>query len=117
MGHETFDRVLFLLDDSLPAPGYEILIADAGVTVTCGDGNHDLSARSLLVTFSPARASGAGETRIPVAMSGTSATRMARAGVVCDDGARVVWAAELTQGAQVRLLELRGPSRVAVDVR
>ena len=117
VGHETFDRAMFLLDDTMAAPGYEIVLADAGTAVPCADGDRDLPARSLVVTFSPARASAGGGTAARTGMQATSATRMARAGVVCDDGVRVVWAAELTRGDQVRVLELRGPSRVAVDVR
>jgi len=114
VAHEAFDRATFLLDEGPPAPGYGIAIADGPATVPCGDGDRNLAApRSLIVTFSPAQAPADGESWTPVA----SATRMVRSGVVCDDGTSVVWAAELARGAEVRVLELRGPSRVLVDVR
>jgi len=113
-GHETFDRATFLLDDSLSVPGYEIVISDSATVVPCGDGDRSIAvSRSLLVTFSPAAAAADSEAWTPVA----SATRMVRSGIVCNDGARVVWAAELAQGGQVRVLELRGPGRIVVDVR
>jgi hypothetical protein len=113
-GHESFDRATFLLEDSLSVPGYEIMISDSATVVACGDGDRNLAApRSLIVTFGPAQAPATDESWTAVA----SATRMVRAGVVCDDGARVVWAAELAQGTEVRVLELRGPGRVVVDVR
>jgi hypothetical protein len=118
VGHETFDRVTFLLDASLPVPGYEITVAAVGSPLTCGSRPLELSAgQTLVVRFAPARASAEGETWLPVRMDNTAASRMTRAGVACDDGTTVVWVAELAQGDEVRVLELREPSRIAVDVR
>jgi hypothetical protein len=73
--------------------------------------------KNLVVTFASARASSGGEIWLPVRMANAAASRMTRAGVACDDGTTVVWVAELAQGGEVRVLELREPSRVAVDVR
>lgn len=118
VGHETFDRVTFLLDTSLPVPGYEISLAAAGSPLTCGSRPLELTAgRTLVVRFAPARASAEGEAWLPVRMDNTTASRMTRAGLACDDDTTVVWLAELAQGDQVRILELREPSRIAVDVR
>ena len=118
VGHETFDRVTFLLDASLPMPGYEISLAAAGSPLTCGAQPLELTAgRTLVVRFAPARASADGETWLPARMGNTTASRMTRAGVACDDSGTVVWLAELAEGDQVRILELREPSRIAVDVR
>ncbi len=117
-GHGGFDRVTFLLDDAEPVPGYDIAIAAAGTPTLCGDGGYELTAaRSLVVSFRPARLAADGVTGSPAGMRGTGASRMARAGVACDIGGAVVWVAELSQGDQVRVLELRGPSRIAVDIR
>jgi hypothetical protein len=117
-GHERFDRVTFLLDDTEPVPGYDIAIAAAGTPTLCGDGGYDLTAaRSLVISFRPARLPADDLTSLPAGLRGTGATRMARAGVACDTGDAIVWVAELSQGDQVRVLELRGPSRIAVDVR
>ena len=117
-GHEGFDRVTFTTDDALPATGYEIRIAEAGATAACGSESHELAApRTLVVTFHPARAGDGSETWIAPGVRNTSATRMGRAGLLCDGGDTVVWVAELEQGDQVRVLELRDPGRIAVDVR
>ena len=117
-GNPGFDRVTFLLDDAQPVPGYEIALSAAGTPTPCGSGGYELTAaRSLVVSFRPARLAADGGTASPVGIRGTEASRMARAGVACDAGDAVVWVAELSQGDQVRVLELRGPSRIAVDVR
>jgi len=116
-GHDGFDRVTFTLDDAFPVTGYEIAFAEAGATVSCGAESHTLEGRALVVTFGPARAGADGERWIPLGVQRTSASRMARAGLLCDDGSTVAWVAELAAGEQVRVLELREPGRVAVDVR
>jgi hypothetical protein len=117
-GHAGFDRVTFLLDDAQPVPGYQIAISAAGTATPCGSGGYELTAaRSLVVSFRPARLAADGGTGSPVGIRGTEASRMGRAGIACDAGDAVVWVAELSQGDQVRILELRGPSRIAVDVR
>lgn len=116
--HDGFDRVTFLLDDTEPVPGYDIAIAAAGTPTLCGDGGYELTAaRSLVVSFRPAKLAPDDVNGAPVGIRRTEASRMARAGVACDTGDAVVWVAELSQGDQMRVLELRGPSRVAVDIR
>lgn len=117
-GHEGFDRVTFTLGDVLPVTGYEIVLAEAGATVPCGDGTGALEAPlTLVVTFGPARAGADGERWVGEGMARTGASRMARAGLACESGGKVVWVAELARGDQIRVLELREPGRVAVDVR
>jgi hypothetical protein len=117
-GHEGFDRVTFLLDDAEAVPGYDIAIAPAGASLPCGEGGYELTAeRSLVVSFRPAKLAPDDVTGAPAGIRGTGASRMARAGVACDTGDAVVWVAELSQGDQMRVLELRDPSRIAVDVR
>lgn len=117
-GHDGYDRVTFTLDDALPVTGYHLAFAEAGDTVACGAERHTLEApRTLVVTFSPARAGADGERWITTGVARTGATRMARAGVLCDDGTTVVWTAELERGEEARVLELREPGRVVVDVR
>lgn len=117
-GHQGFDRVVFDLDDALPFPGYDIRLAQTGDTVVCGGRTEELAAaRSLVVRFLAATASDDGQTWIPRRMGATGASRMARAGAICDEGDTVVWVAELSNADQVRVLELRNPHRLAVDVR
>lgn len=116
--HGGFDRVTFLLDDAEPIPGYDIAISPAGALLPCGEAGYKLGAeRSLVVTFHPARSGVESDVRLPLGVHRTGAPRMARAGVACEAGDALVWVAELAQGEQVRVLELRGPNRIAVDVR
>ncbi|GMV03737.1 MAG: hypothetical protein AMXMBFR53_00190 [Gemmatimonadota bacterium] len=116
-GYDGFDRVTFTLGDASPGTGYEIAFAEAGATASCGADPQTLAGRALVVTFAPARAGADGERWIPLGVQRATATRMARAGLLCDDGSTVAWVAELVAGDQVRVLELRDPRRVAVDVR
>ena len=117
-GHEGFDRVTFLLDDAESVPGYDIAISAAGATQPCGEDGYQLTAESsLVVTFRPARSGVESDVRLPLGLHRTGASRMTRAGVACEVGDTLVWVAELSQGDLVRVLELRGPSRIAVDVR
>lgn len=117
-GHATFDRVTFGLGEGAAIPGYQVQVMDAGATVSCGTEDRTLDAEhTLVVTLTPARASGEGETWVPTRLRNTSASRMSRAGALCDEGGTVTWVAELGEGDQVRLMELRSPARVVVDVR
>lgn len=117
-GHEGYDRVTFRFGDADPMPGYEISFVAAGATLPCGEQKVEVSAeRSLVVTFRPARAGGDGETWVPVRTGSTGASRMSRAGVACDAGGVVLWVTDLARGDQVRVLELRNPGRIAIDVR
>lgn len=114
-GHEGFDRVTFTLDDVMANVGYEIRFAAAGERIPCGTAGHDLTGTNhLVVAFTPARADGSG---VSTGTRSTGASRLARAGVVCAEGDALVWIAELGAGDQVRVLELRDPARIAVDVR
>jgi len=116
-GHDGFDRVTFILDDAEPVPGYAIAISAAGTPTPCGGGYELTAARSLVISFRPARLADDDGTGSPMGIRSTAASRMGRAGVACDAGDAVVWVAELSQGDQLRILELRSPSRIAVDVR
>lgn len=117
-GHEGFDRVTFLLDDAQLLPGYDIAVLPAGAPTPCGEGGFQLTAaHNLVVTFRPARSGVESDVRLPLGPHRTGAPRMTRAGVACEAGDALVWVAELAQGDLVRVLELRDPNRLAVDVR
>lgn len=116
-GHEGFDRVTFLLDDAQPLPGYDIAVLPAGAATPCEAGFQLTAAQNLVVAFRPAQSGTESDVRLPLGPHRTGASRMSRAGVACEAGETLVWVAELAQEAQVRILELRSPSRIAVDVR
>jgi len=118
--HEDFDRVLFRFTDSTPFPGYEISFADTDVSIPCGENGapYELSGRrAVVVRFTPARASEGDETFVSAGVRPVSQTRFQEAGLVCEDERTVAWVATLAAGDQVRVLELRSPNRLAVDVR
>lgn len=119
-GHDGFDRVLFRFTDSAPFPGYRVRIVEAGASVPCGEEETTLELdgeRALVVHLAPARANADGTVWLPVGTRALSQTRFLEGGVVCDAGSDVVWAAGLSEGSQIRVLELREPQRLAVDVR
>ncbi len=117
--HEAFDRVLFRFTDSAPFPGYRIEIVEGDTPLTCGEEERSMdlgTERTLVVRLSPARPGG-GRLGAPGRTGPTGGTRLAQAATLCTLGGEVVWGAGLTSGEEVRLLELRGPQRLAVDVR
>jgi hypothetical protein len=118
--HEDFDRVLFRFTDTTPFPGYEISFADSALSVPCGDNGapYELTGeRAVVIRFTPARASEGDETFVSVGIRPVSQTRFQETGLVCEDERTVAWVATLAAGDQVRVLELRSPNRLAVDVR
>ncbi|MGD8321245.1 MAG: hypothetical protein PVJ02_12335 [Gemmatimonadota bacterium] len=120
---DGFDRAVFTFGADTPFPGYGIQIADSTATFTCGGEEQHLDqddgARALLVHFTPARASDAGDVWVPVRLRSVAQARFQRAGVICDDGQEVVWMATLADGdgTDTRILEMRAPNRLVVDLR
>lgn len=118
VGLDGFDRVTFATDGPLPNAGYEIRLAAAGDTVACGPESHVMTAeRTLVVAFAPATVGAADGARVPSGVRDVGAPRMVRAGLLCDVDGAVTWVAELARGDQMRVLELREPIRIVVDVR
>jgi hypothetical protein len=119
-GHDGFDRVLFRFTDTTPFPGYEIEFAEADASIPCGENGapYELSGqRAVVIRFTPARASEGDETFVSTGVRTVSQTRFQEAGLVCEDERTVAWVATLAAGDHVRVLELRGPNRLAVDIR
>lgn len=117
---EGFQRVLFTFSDVTPFPGYAIRVAEPDTTVTCGEEESEVEAEGmglLVLRIAPARAHEGDDVRVDV---GTSALEgdFTRGGLVCDDGNQLIWATGVElEDTQVRVLELRSPWRLAVDVR
>lgn len=118
IGQEAFDRVIFRFTDATPFPGYRVAFAPSDTTFVCGEDESTLGVsgeRALIVSISPAR-KGEGAT-LPVRVRRVGQARFADAGVVCEDDNKVVWTAGLSEGAEVRTLQLRSPNRLVVDIR
>ncbi len=120
-GHTGFDRVTFTFDGGTPFPGYNVKLSKAGETLSC-DGKEQPSKLSgdvlLIVELDPARASRGGKSLVPVRTHTVRGQqRIVQAGLTCDAADQVTWAAGLSQGSEVRIIELRKPQRLVVDVR
>ena len=115
--HDGFDRVTFAMGDPMNLPGYTIAFADDGASVQCGGTETAVPEGSVMITFAPARGHSGSDVWVTTGMRDAPASRISRAGVLCDDDDSLTWVAELAQGDQVRVLELRDPVRVALDMR
>lgn len=117
---EGFARVSFTFSDVAFYPGYEVHFVDAGADIPCGEEGKPLSLsgdRALVIRLRPANAHGSEGVRVPVRTRSLSPEAFTEGGLVCDLNDNVVWAAGLNSGDQVRMLELRNPKRLVVDVR
>jgi len=119
-GTTGFDRVTFTFAQLTAFPGYEIDIVEAGADIPCGEEGNPLSLqgdRALVIRVIPANAHDANGVRVRVRTRSISQDRFADGGLVCDDNNNVVWAAGLNSGDKLRVLELRNPKRLVVDIR
>ena len=117
---EGFARVLFAFDEIAFFPGYEVDFLDAGAEVPCGEEGKAMSLsgdRALVIRLKPANAHDLEEVRVRVRTSALSPEQFTEGGLVCDLNDNVVWATGLNSGDQVRVLELRNPMRLVVDIR
>jgi hypothetical protein len=120
-GSEGFDRVVFTFSGDTPFPGYRVQLQKADSTSVCPDEGKptDLKGSSrLVVSIAPGRNTGVdGATTVPLGTRSVSQARFVEAGLTCADDHSLTWAAGLTQGAEVRVMEFRKPRRLVVDVR
>lgn len=119
-GTTGFDRAIFTFSQLTAFPGYEIDILEAGTAIPCGADGQPLSlqgAQALVVRLIPANAHDVKGVRVRVRTRSISQDRFTDGGLVCDDNDNVVWAAGLNSGEQLRVLELRNPNRLVVDIR
>lgn len=115
-----FDRAIFEFDETTPFPGYGVSRAQPGDTLACGQDTVTLDldgSAVLLVRLNPARRGDGTTTWVREGTKSLGATRFQKAGIVCDDGHAVTWAAGLAEGTQLRVLEMKKPPRLVVDVR
>ena len=120
-GHDGFDRLVVAFDAGSVMPGYDVALMESGQEVACGGGPQAVSLgseRMLVVRTMPSRATAEDGTRnVRVGTSGMEHTRFREGGMACDDAGTTVWVAGLAEGSEVRVLELRAPARLVVDVR
>lgn len=119
-GHDGFDRVVVTFVDMAPMPGYDVSIVEAGAELPCGGGPLAVtlaSGRMLVVRTNPSRAATDSGRTVRTGTSAMDHTRFQEGGLVCDDADVSIWAAGLAEGGEVRVLEMRAPVRLVVDVR
>lgn len=119
-GHDGFDRLVITFDEASRMTGYDVSIVESGAELPCGGGPEAVSlasSRMLVVRTEPSRAAGETGRHVRVGTSGMDHTRFREGGLVCDDADVSIWAAGIAEGSEVRVLELRAPVRLAVDVR
>jgi len=128
-GYDGFDRLTFTFSSDAPAPGYQIRVVPSGLAVRCGeatdsteaaDGEYapDVSGNQFLVVrLRPARIIDQGRRTMSIGTERFELTRFYEGGVSCDADDIVTWIVGLSEGSNVRLLQLRSPPRLVVDVR
>ena len=73
--------------------------------------------RFLVLNLHPARTSENGCSTMPVGTETYAQQRVHEAGIACEENDVVTWITGLAEGTDVRVLEMRGPNRLVVDVR
>lgn len=117
--HEMFDRVVFEFDAARP-PGYEVGYLDEPATA-CGSGNTvRVKGKAVLqLTLSHARAhTEAGQPTIKEKMSQLSAYSVLREiKQTCDFEGTVTYIIGVHAPNKIRVLELKDPARLILDIR
>ena len=132
-GHEGFDRMTFTFSSDAPAPGYEIRVVPPGVAVQCGEGTEggeDADAPPevehaseiagnlfLVLRLRPARIIDQGRRTMSIGTETYELARVHEGGIACDADDVVTWISGLSESSSVRVLEMRSPRRLVIDVR
>lgn len=112
---QAFDRVIFSFSRDAAYPGYRARLVEDPTTLACGEGQEPPMAEGpvLAVTLRPVAPGG--DVRTGVRTFGQSLFQ--EGGITCQEDGAVTWMARVEGGSQVRLLELRDPRRLVVDLR
>lgn len=136
-GYDGFDRMTFTFSSDAPAAGYQIRIVPPGLGVRCGETTEgvepgaedtgespeaehtpELAGNQFLVLrLRPARIVDQGRRTMSIGTERFELTRLYEGGVSCDADDVVTWIVGLSEGSNVRVLEMRSPPRLVVDIR
>ncbi|MFQ5537136.1 MAG: hypothetical protein ACE5GJ_06755 [Gemmatimonadota bacterium] len=118
---DDFDRAIFTFSRAAPVPGYELDIVEPGAEVACGEETKkvDLDGEEVLVLrFRPATLTlPSGSRLLKPGTRRISLPHYREEGILCEARDEVVWAAGIASQKEVRILEMRNPQRVVVDIR
>ena len=118
-GGERFDRAIFVFGTDAPFPGYRIVWDDSAAAVCGEEDAPDLGPEPvLLIRFEPsiARDDG-GRTTVAQLSRRPGLPAVATAAQLCDQNDHLVWALGASDSTRFRIVELRGPPRLLVDVQ
>jgi hypothetical protein len=137
-GYDGFDRTTFTFSSDAPAPGYQIRIVPPGLGVRCGETAEGAEADAgegevespeaehtpelagnqfLVLRLRPAWIVDQGRRTMSIGTERFELTRLYEGGVSCAADDVVTWIVGLSEGSNVRVLELRSPPRLVVDIR
>lgn len=116
---EGFDRAVFELRDDTPFPGYRIVWNEAATSVCGEEAAPDLGPSPvLLIQFKPSTArDNSGRSFVAQSDLLPDLPAVATARQICDDSDHLVWALGATDSTTFRVVELRRPQRLLVDLR
>ena len=115
----SFDRALFEFGNDTDFPGYRVAWNDSA-NATCGPSKAPSFGKTptLVVRLEPATTRPPGKNTKPMADASRrpNLPNVGTARMLCDTLGSVVWALGVSDSTAVRLLELRDPPRLVVDV-
>ena len=136
-GYDGFDRVTFTFSPDAPAPGYQIRIVPPGLAVRCGEPTQDEAGTAeddveppepehapelagnqfLVLRLRPAWIVDQDRRTMSIGTERFELTRLYEGGISCAADDVVTWIVGLSEGNDVRVLEMRSPQRLVVDIR
>lgn len=115
--HAGYDRVVFEFEEG-PLPGYHIAYVDDVYACGSGDVVNVAGASRLTVRLQPARAhDDSGNVTIAERRRRPALTTLKELTITCDFEAQVEWALGLAAKTPYRVLELKTPPRLVLDIR
>jgi hypothetical protein len=115
----TFDRTVFEFKSDTDFPGYRVAWHDVDAAV-CGPEKAPTfgTPATLVVRFDPATTRPPGNNTTPMADANRrpGLPNLTSARMLCDTLSTVVWTLGATDSTAVRLLEMRDPQRLVVDI-
>ena len=113
----TFDRSTFEFGDDAAYPGYRIAWNDS-TAASCADSTSvKPPAGTLVIRFEPSSAKADGKATIAQTSQRPGLPSIASARQLCDAKDKLIWGLAATDSTRFRVVELRDPPRLVVDVR
>ncbi len=117
--HPAFDRVVMEISTDAAFPGYQVAWADSTLSGCGGEAPVRVGAtHALVLSLRPAQArDDAGKPTVAQRQQRPRYPAIREARQTCDNGGLVQWLVTVEDSAAVRVIELRDPRRLMVDVQ